>query len=173
MPWRNGGGTTTEILVEPSGVDAAREPFHYRVSIADVASDGPFSRFDGYDRHIMLLSGAGMTLDCGEHGLIDLATPFEPHAFAGDWDVKASLIAGPVRDFNVITLRTKVSSSLAVHVLTGAERVTLGPATACVIHVIAGALVDAAEGDTLVTDTSFELVPQGTARVAIAQITTR
>ena len=173
IPWRNGGGTTTEILVEPSGVDAAKEPFHYRVSIADVVSDGPFSRFDGYDRHIMLLSGAGMTIDCGEHGRIDLVDPLVPHAFSGDWEVQGSLIDGPVRDFNVIALRAKTSSSLAAHVLTGPERLTFGPSTWCVVHVIDGALVDAGQGDTLVANASIELVPRGTARIAIAQITMR
>ena len=173
MPWRNGGGTTTEILVEPEGVDLAQGRFRYRVSIADIASDGPFSRFDGYDRHIMLLSGAGMTLDCGRHGRIDLATPFVPQTFSGDWEVHGSPVAGPVRDFNVIVDRATASSSLAVRVLAEGERLTLGPATACVVHVISGALEQADEGDTLVASGSIELVARAPARVAIAQITAR
>ena len=173
MPWRNGGGATTEILVEPSGTDVASGPFHYRISIADVASDGPFSRFDGCDRHIMLLSGAGMTLDCGRHGRIELAAPFEPHTFSGDWDVQGSLFAGPVRDFNVIALRAKTSSSLAVRVLGAPERLTLAPPTVCVVHVIAGALTHAAEGQTLVVDAPVDLVPRRTARLAIARLTPR
>ena len=173
MPWRNGGGTTTEILVEPSGSDVAQGPFCYRISIADVASDGPFSRFDGCDRHIMLLSGAGMTLDGGRHGRIDLATPFEPRTFSGDWDVVGTLHAGPVRDFNVIALRAKTSSSLAVRVLTGPERLALEPKTVCVVHVIDGALVNAAAGETLVIDAAVDLMPRDTARLAIARITAR
>jgi len=173
MPWRNGGGTTTEILVEPEGVDVAKERFHYRVSIAEVASDGPFSRFDGYDRHIMLLSGAGMTLDCGRHGRIDLVTPFEPQAFSGDWEVHGALVAGAVRDFNVIVDRARASSSLAVRVLAEREGLTLAPATASVVHVISGALDQAVEGDTLVADASIELVARAPARVAIARITAR
>ena len=56
MPWRNGGGTTMEILV--AGDDPGQ--FDFRVSIATVAADGPFSRFPGYQRHIMLIAGNGM-----------------------------------------------------------------------------------------------------------------
>src|SRR6187402_1017158 len=97
MPWRNGGGTTTELVLGPEM--AGR--FLYRVSIADVTSDGAFSRFAGYDRHIVLIEGAGMTLDAQAHGRVELA-PFEPHSFSGDWDVHGTLVAGAVRDFNLI-----------------------------------------------------------------------
>lgn len=170
MPWRNGGGTTTEILVAPANVGDPRECFHYRVSIADITANGPFSRFDGYDRHIMLLSGAGMTLDAGAHGRINLVTPFEPRSFSGDWDIQGSLIAGPVRDFNLIVNRARASSSLGVRLLDAPATLAFDPGTICVVHVIAGALGDAAQGDTLVADAPFELVPHGTARVAIAHI---
>ena len=58
MPWRNGLGTTTEIAAEPS----ADGRFHWRLSIADVAQSGPFSSFEGYDRTIAVVAGAGMRL---------------------------------------------------------------------------------------------------------------
>jgi uncharacterized protein len=172
MPWRNGGGTTTEIVVEPEGIGLGGERFLYRVSIADVASDGPFSRFPGYDRHIMLLDGGGMTLDCGVHGRIALAAPFEPQSFSGDWDVHGTLFAGAVRDFNVIVDRSRASSSLTVVLLAKREPVGFDPGTVCVVHVIAGALASAAEGDTIVANAPFELVPLGLARVALALIVT-
>jgi uncharacterized protein len=167
MPWRNGGGTTTELTVAPG------EPFLYRVSIADVASDGPFSRYGGYDRHIMLLSGAGMTLDCGAHGRIDLDVPFEPHAFSGDWEVHGTLGGGPVRDFNLIVDRARASSALDVRRLERPDRIRCEPSTVCIVHVIEGALADADEGDTLVTRDrrrTIRLVPRGAARVAIARV---
>lgn len=49
MPWRNGGGTTTELLIDPedSGLEGAGERFLYRISIADVATDGPSSASQG------------------------------------------------------------------------------------------------------------------------------
>ena len=62
MPWKNGAGRTTEIAAHPAG--AALDAFAWRVSIADVERDGPFSRFPGIDRTIVLLDGAGMRLAC-------------------------------------------------------------------------------------------------------------
>jgi hypothetical protein len=170
MPWRNGGGTTTEIAIAPGGTGLSGERFLYRVSIADVATDGPFSRFEGYDRHIMLLAGAGMTLDCGGSGRIELTTPFEPHTFSGDWEVHGALVAGAVRDFNLIADRAKVSSSLEVRMLERPELIACDAHAVCIVHVVEGALTTAAAGDTLVSDAPFELVPVGAARLALARI---
>ena len=175
MPWRNGGGTTTELVVEPAGagVGPSAARFFYRVSIADVSSDGPFSRFEGYDRHIMLLEGAGMTLDCGSHGRIDLSMPLAPRTFSGDWEVYAALVAGPVRDFNLIVDRARASSSLEVRSLEAPEEVAVGSGDVCVAHVLTGALEGADDGDTLVVEETFELVPRSRARVAVARIGAR
>jgi environmental stress-induced protein Ves len=170
MPWRNGGGATTEILIAPEGASASGERFLYRLSIADVAGDGPFSRFDGYDRHIMLLAGAGMTLACAAHGRIELRTPFEPHAFSGDWDVEGTLVAGAVRDLNLMVDRARATSTLDVQRLEAARSFACDPGNVCIMHVIEGALAGADEGDTLVAEAPFELVPRGTARLAFARI---
>ena len=102
--WKNGGGTTTEIVREPADGDR----FLYRVSIADVASDGPFSVFEGYDRHIMVLEGNGMRLEGGPHGEIVLRKD-EPRAFSGDWAVTGYLVDGPVRDFNLMVDRARLN----------------------------------------------------------------
>lgn len=172
MPWRNGGGSTTEITIAPEGAGLTGERFLYRVSIADVASDGPFSRFEGYDRHIMLLAGAGMSIDCGPHGRIALTTPCEPRTFSGDWDVAGTLVAGPVQDFNVIVDRARASSTLDVRRVEAPELVACPPGTVCIVHVIEGELSNGAAGDTLVADAPFELAPAAgsTARVALARI---
>ena len=60
MPWKNGGGHTTEIAAEPPGAGMAS--FAWRVSVADIAHDGPFSAFPGVDRTLVLLAGDGMRL---------------------------------------------------------------------------------------------------------------
>ncbi len=60
MPWKNGGGHTTEIAAFPAGAGLAS--FVWRVSIADVLQDGPFSPFPGIDRTLVLLEGEGMRL---------------------------------------------------------------------------------------------------------------
>ncbi len=59
MPWKNGGGETVEIAVAPQ--DAALGDFDWRISMATVAADGPFSIFPGIDRTLSILSGSGMT----------------------------------------------------------------------------------------------------------------
>ena len=57
QPWRNGGGVTRELLALPEGGD-----WRVRISVADVASNGPFSTFAGVDRWFAVLDGAGVEL---------------------------------------------------------------------------------------------------------------
>jgi uncharacterized protein len=118
MPWKNGGGVTTEIAAHPSGT--ALDAFAWRVSVAQVDRDGPFSQFPGIDRTIVLLEGAGMRLTGGGRDA-DLRTPFEPHAFAGDDAIDCVLVAGPVRDFNAMFRRGRAQGRVAVVRRGGAE----------------------------------------------------
>ena len=111
MPWKNGGGRTTEIAAYPSG--AGLDAFLWRVSLADVERDGPFSSFPGVERTIVLLEGAGMRLHEGERAT-ELTTPFAPHAFGGDAAIDCRLIAGPVRDFNAMFRRGRACGSVTV-----------------------------------------------------------
>lgn len=102
-PWKNGGGVTREIAAAPN--DAVLDRFDWRLSVAEVAQDGPFSAFEGIDRTIVLWRGAGMTLhgaDGLEHRLDRVGIPF---AFPGEARVAARLIDGPTLDLNVMTRR--------------------------------------------------------------------
>ncbi len=103
-PWKNGGGVTREIVCQPPG--AGVDAFDWRVSIATIASDGPFSAFPGVDRVITLLEGGGVHLT-SEADAIDhrLDTPLQPYAFAGEARIHARLLAGDCDDFNVMTRR--------------------------------------------------------------------
>lgn len=168
MPWRNGGGITTEIAISPTDLGPS-ERFLYRVSIADVATDGRFSLFEGYDRHIMLLSGTGMTLGCGEHGSIALR-PFVPRTFSGDWEVHGTLESGAVRDFNLIVDRARAVGTLDMRWLEDPETISCAADETCILHMIEGHADGADAGDTLVADGPFDLVPHGPVRVAIARV---
>ncbi len=168
MPWKNGGGMTTEIHVHPG--DDGR--FAHRISVADVTADGPFSRFDGDDRHIVVLDGAGMTLDCGAHGRLELR-PLEPVAFSGDWDVAGTLVAGPVRDFNVIVDRARASADLVVRTIARPLEIELQGAATCIVHVLSGDLGIAAAGETIVADASFAMDPRADTRLVVATIRPR
>jgi len=138
MPWKNGGGITTEIWVEPLGSGLSGAPFDWRVSIADVASDGPFSKFVGYDRNIMLLEGAGMRLETDAKGAIDLVL-HRPQAFSGDWAVTGKLTDGPVRDFNLMLARSFGRGALACQRLTAPLPLIVDGAVR-LIHAIDGEL---------------------------------
>ena len=111
MPWKNGGGHTAEIATFPKGSDFAS--FVWRVSIADVLQDGPFSPFAGVDRTLVLLAGGGIRLT-GESPSIELRTAFEPIIFSGDTSLQCSLLAGPVRDFNLMVRRGKARGNIVV-----------------------------------------------------------
>ncbi len=98
MPWANGKGTTVEMLrLERAGLLALR------LSRAMVVEDGPFSLFPGIERNLTVLSGPGFDL-VGE-GLLLLARPLVPVAFAGDVAVRAERVAAPSEDFNVMSAR--------------------------------------------------------------------
>lgn len=103
MPWKNGGGVTTEIAVAPAGAGVGE--FHWRVSMATVASDGPFSSFENIDRILTVLDGEGMDLDVARMEPVRLTTASEPFAFPGDAETSATLVSGTITDLNVMTRR--------------------------------------------------------------------
>lgn len=112
-PWKNGGGVTREIVCCPAG--AGMGDFDWRVSIASIAADGPFSAFPGMDRVIVLLDGSGVRLRSRD-GRVDhrLDTPLAPFAFAGELPIDCSLLAGPTSDFNVMTRRGLLRAEVRV-----------------------------------------------------------
>jgi hypothetical protein len=129
MPWKDGGGTTTEIAIEPPGASLT-EPFLWRVSSALVEASGPFSRFPGHARLLTLLEGSGFILDIEGLGRQRLKHPGQVVAFSGDAPVHASLIQGPCVDFGVISDPTRVKVTLEwLNLGTNATAITLAPTT--------------------------------------------
>ena len=109
MPWRNGLGHTIEMLAEylPHSSE-----FAWRLSMADVVSDGRFSDFSGYDRTLLLLQGEGITLKHGD-GLCDrLVAPLQAAHFRGETETEARLHGGPIKDFNVMAWREFCSAKV-------------------------------------------------------------
>ena len=104
MPWKNGGGETAEIAVFPK--DASLADFEWRISMATVASDGPFSSFAEIDRTLTILSGEGMELEIDGERLA-LTHASQPHPFPADVATSATLLGGTVIDLNVMTRRTR------------------------------------------------------------------
>ena len=97
-PWKNGGGTTRELLAWPTPQD-----WTLRLSVAQVDADGSFSRFDGITRWFAVLSGAGVRLRLPEAGQThSLDASSSPLAFDGALAVDCMLIDGPTQDFNLM-----------------------------------------------------------------------
>ncbi len=92
QPWANGGGTTRELLRADDGT--------WRISLAEVDADGPFSSFPG--RHRLLTVVDGPVLRLVVDGVEALVEPRRPFAFYGDAEVAGSVPEGPVRVLNVI-----------------------------------------------------------------------
>jgi environmental stress-induced protein Ves len=133
MPWKNGGGRTTEIAAHPPG--AGFDAFDWRVSVADVTQSVPFSAFPGVDRTLVLLAGKGILL-AGEGTPLDVHSAFEPVVFSGDQAIMCTLMDGPVRDFNLMVRRGRARGQVVV--LRAGEE-ALPPATTYVCYAAKGA----------------------------------
>ncbi len=99
QPWKNGKGVTVELArADRTGA------LLWRLSMATVAEDGPFSVFPGIERNLTVLTGPGFRL-VGDGLALD-CLPLQPVAFAGDVPVRAEGSGGQVStDFNVMTAR--------------------------------------------------------------------
>jgi uncharacterized protein len=162
MPWKNGGGETVEIAVSPEGAGLA--DFDWRISMATVATDGPFSVFPEIDRTLSILDGAGMTLFIQDRDAILLTRESAPLPFAADAATTAALADGPITDLNVMSRRGRIAHHVerltvagdrelpleahtalifaengAIEVTIGAEGSSLGPRDCLVVRNASGA----------------------------------
>nr|WP_315402058.1 HutD family protein [uncultured Duganella sp.] len=118
-PWKNGGGSTTEIAAFPPG--AGFDEFDWRVSLATITQDGPFSAFPGIDRTLALVDGDGVLLDFGDERVV--LSPSEPLIeFAGEEQVHATVTGANTTDFNVMTRRGRCRHRLEACVVRGVEQ---------------------------------------------------
>jgi hypothetical protein len=176
MRWKNGGGETIEIAASPPG--SSLEDFHWRLSMAHVASAGPFSHFAGIDRTLAVIAGDGIALRLGGRGEVLLTREAAPFAFPGDLPVDATLIGGAIDDLNVMSRRGRYRHLLS-RVRT-AETTVLprhGDIMAVVIRGSGAKLrcgrerEAAADGDTVLLDEAekmtIEITPDGPAEVFI------
>lgn len=98
MLWKNGTGYTLELARQDN---EALGTFDWRVSMADVTTSGAFSLFDGMQRVLTVLEGAGIILTMDDAVPQRLALQ-QSVAFSGSSKVSCELIDGPIRDFNLI-----------------------------------------------------------------------
>lgn len=146
-PWKNGGGVTAQLAIWPQGAEFARGEFDARVSAADVAASGPFSEFRGFERVLVIVAGAGLRLDHGEHAPRARLRPLEPYRFAGEWPTHGELVDGAVRDFNVFTRRGVLRAEVEAARL--GQRTLRSPLEArhALVQVVAGAAFARVSGE--------------------------
>ena len=108
-PWKNGGGSTTEIAVFPAG--AGFEDFDWRISLATIAHSGAFSVFPGIDRSLALVAGEGVALSMDGERRIVLSAANPLVWFPGEAAVEAS-VTSSTTDFNVMTRRSRCRHQL-------------------------------------------------------------
>jgi len=172
-PWKNGGGVTREIATgkiatgsPPAGAQGPGPSWGWRVSLAEVAQDGPFSIFPETDRVIAVIDGAGMDLVSPDGATIALE-PFKPVRLSGDDPLSGRLRQGPVRDLNVMVLRKHFAAEMALW--QGPHRATgdVGRHDCLLLHNLAGRCavqMDGGEPHDLVPGET--LVHEGEGRVA-------
>lgn len=119
--WKNGGGTTVELArgYARPGHETPGEPFDWRVSVARIETDGPFSAYPGIDRVITLLAGPGVALQApadatGTSISHRLDRAGEPFAFPGEAALQARCLGGPSLDVNVMTRRAALRAVVTV-----------------------------------------------------------
>lgn len=138
MPWKNGGGVTTEIMAWPTA--AGLDSFDWRISMAQVAAGGPFSVFAGIDRTLTVLAGT-IRLAAGDAQPVELSPQSQPYAFLGDVSTEATLVDGPVIDFNVMTRRGRLTHTVQRLEFTAPAEIALGEGTSLIFFVSGAARV--------------------------------
>ncbi len=142
--WRNDRGWTREIHAHRR---AGHEDWDWRLSIAEIEQDAPFSAFPGVDRELVLLRGSGLRLrfDDGEERLLE--RPYARERFAGERSLAGELVDGPTHDFNLMWRRDVVEAQLLHRPLVGPMVFFAGPGATWALHLLAGqARFDAASG---------------------------
>ena len=145
MPWANGRGTSYEVA------RAGGDTWDWRVAIAPVVADGPFSELPGVDRWLVVMDAApleltidGVTRTVGQRDIV---------SFAGESAVYAHLPSGATRDCGLMVRRGRASGSMEIvkrGVTTGRVVVALTESTVNVKSTTS----ELGVGDALIADES-------------------
>ena len=108
MPWANGLGTSYEVASDRN----TDGEWTWRVAIAPVIEDGPFSSLPGVDRELVVIEGNGMVLNIDDESV--KCMPGQVVRFSGDSVTIARLVDGPAVDLGLMTVRGSVTRSMVV-----------------------------------------------------------
>ena len=134
MPWINKQGTTAQILVSPPGSSLDKLDFAYRLSSAPIKAAGPFSRFPGYQRILLPVSGAGFVLNGHPYAT------FEAAHFSGDDETHCELLKKEVTDLGLIYDPKRLSANVRVLNVPFPLTLTLEADKTYLCHLLSGQL---------------------------------
>jgi len=143
--WRNGAGWTRLVHAEPS--QAPGQDWDWRLSIAEIEADAPFSAFPGIDRELVLLEGNGLRLRFDDGGVDELLPPHDRLRFAGERAAHGELVDGPTLDFNLMWRREAFDAQLWHRPLVGTTAVFVEAGDTWAVHLMAGRAAFAPEDD--------------------------
>lgn len=113
LPWKNGKGETTELAINSGGT---LENFQWRLSIASVTENGVFSDFSGYLRNLVLIQGNSIYLKHDKVKTDKLTDILDFATFDGGSETLGTLPKGAIKDFNIITSKTKCETKVQTYV---------------------------------------------------------
>ena len=146
--WKNGGGITHEIARSDT-----EEIFGWRMSVAEVKSDGPFSLFPHHHRILTVIEGEGMDL-LGAAASYH-ANHLVPVRFLGDEQIMGKLASRPCRDFNLIFDPLRYSAKIAVE--HGKQKIS----NCFAVYMVSGGVADMRAGDMALLQDSNDFVQLG------------
>lgn len=132
--WRNGHGWTREVLRMPESAD----DWDWRLSIAEIEHDGPFSSFPGIERILVLLHGNGVRLRFDDGELREVVPPHGRVRFAGERALTGELIDGPTHDLNLMWRRDRVEADLWHRPLVGLMVLFVEPGEQWLVFLLSG-----------------------------------
>ena len=138
MRWKNGAGWTSEIFKVHASDERDTNDWLWRLSIAEIEQDAPFSAFPGVERELVLLSGNGLRLRFDDGEVHDLLPPHDKLRFAGERAACGELLDGATRDFNLMWKRDAVTAQLWRRPLVGTMVLFVEPGETWAIHLLAG-----------------------------------
>lgn len=127
--WKNGAGRTREIAPLPAGPGAS--DFLWRISVAEIVGNAPFSTFTGIDRTFLVASPGTLHMKIG--GSERDAGFGQPLAFPGEAEVSVEALTGPTRNINLMTRRGLCEGSIDVQHQDGPMTIGAPPAVALVL----------------------------------------
>lgn len=158
MRWKNGAGWTSEVLRVPDCDD-----WEWRLSLAEIHHDAPFSEFPGMERLLVLLEGDGLRLHFEDGRARELRSPHGMLRFPGERPLRAELLGGPCRDLGLIWKRGRVDVQLWHRPLAGPMVLFASMRETWLLHLLEGSAEVDVDGMPAVAHAGDSLLLEGAA----------